>query len=150
MADRNEKYRQKYRETAQPHIDEPIVAVGQFQPRGSTGAAGMMAGVSGLGGMVMKRNAKKNAGGLPHIGLYALTSSTLHVFDVKPKGFGVKIKSHAAAIPRDSFQASRGEGAVTDQVSLQLDDGGTIALESVSIGAGGFNDEIIQQLVDGP
>ena len=149
MADRIEKYRQKYRETAQPHVDEPIVAVGQFQPRGSTGAAGVMAGVSGLGGMIMKSAAKKGAGGLPHIGLYALTATTLHVFDVKPKGFGVKIKGHAAAFPRDSFTAARGEGAVTDQVSLHFADGQVISLESISLGSGGFNDDIVAQLVDG-
>ena len=76
MADRNEKYRQKFMETAQPHVDEPIVAVGQFQPKGSAGAAGMMMGVSGLGGMIMRSSAKKQAGGLPHIGLYALTATT--------------------------------------------------------------------------
>lgn len=147
MADRNEKYRQKFRETAQPHVDEPIIAIGQFQPKGSAGAAGMMAGVSGLGGMVMRSSAKKNAGGLPHIGLYALTATTLHVFDVKPKGFGVKIKGHAAAFPRTSFTAVRGAGAVTDQLSLQFADGQLISLESISLGASGFNDDFIVQLV---
>ncbi len=146
MADRIEKYRQRFVETAQPHVDEPIVAVGQFQPRGSAGAAGVMAGVSGLGGMIMRSSAKKNAGGLPHIGLYALTVTTLHVFDVKPKGFGVKIKGHAAAFPRASFTATRGSGTVTDQLVLQFADGQIISLESISLGAGGFNDEIIAQL----
>ena len=146
MADRNEKYRQKFTETAQPHVDEPIIAVGQFQPKGSAGAAGMMMGVSGLGGMIMRSSAKKQAGGLPHIGLYALTATTLHVFDVKPKGFGVKIKGHAAAFPRDSFTAVQGSGAVTDQVSLQFADGQVISLESISLGAGGFNDDFIAHL----
>lgn len=149
MGDRNDKYRQRFAETAQPHVDEPILAVGQFQPKGSAGAAGMMMGVSGLGGMIMRSNAKKGAGGLPHVGLYALTATTLHVFDVKPKGFGVKIKSHAAAIPRASFTATRGSGAVTDQVTLQFTDGATISLESISLGAGGFNDDIIDRLTAG-
>ena len=149
MADRVEKYQQRFIETAQPHVPEPILAVGQFQPKGSAGAAGMMAGVSGLGGMIMRSSAKKNAGGLPHIGLYALTATTLHVFDVKPKGFGVKIKAHVAAMPRTSFRATRGTGAITDQLALQFPDGQTIWLEAMSMGAGGFNDEIIAQLTAG-
>jgi hypothetical protein len=149
MADRTDKYRQKLSETAQPHVDEPILAVGQFQPRGSAGAAGVMAGVSGLAGMIMRSSAKKNAGDLPHTGLYALTATTLHVFDVKPKGFGVKIRSKAAAIPRASFTATRGSGSVTDQLTLQFADGPTVSLESISLGASGFNDEIIDQLTAG-
>jgi hypothetical protein len=149
MADRNEKYRQKMIEAAQPHVQEQIVAVGQFQPKGTAGAAGVMMGVSGLAGMAMRGQAKKNAGGLPHIGLYALTPTTLHVFDVKPRGTGVKVKKHVASFPRNAFSASHGEGKVTDQVTLVLQDGQQISLESMSIGAKGFNDDIIQQLIAG-
>src|SRR5262245_8140185 len=92
MADRNEKYRQKLIEICQPQVQEPIVAIGQFQPGGSAGAMGMMMGVSNAAGYMMRANAKKKAGGLPHIGLYALTATALHVFDGKPRGFGFKIK----------------------------------------------------------
>jgi hypothetical protein len=149
MADRNEKYRQKLIEACQPHVEEPIVAIGQFQPGGAAGAMGVMMGVSGAAGMVMRSSSKKNAGGLPHIGLYALTATTLHVFDGKPKGFGFKIKKLVASFPRDGFRAERGEGKVTDKVTLVLADGEQINLESMK-GGGGFNDEIINAMIAGP
>jgi hypothetical protein len=147
MADRNEKYRQKARDLCQPHLEEQILAVGQFQPKGSLGAGAMMFGVSGAAGLSMRAAAKKNAGGLPHIGLYALTPTSLHVFDAKPKGFGWKVKKLVASIPRDQFTASRGQGKMTDQVTLLLTDGEQISLESMTMGAQGFNDDIIDQLV---
>jgi len=147
MADRNEKYRQKFTETCQPHVPEPIIAIGQLQPRGSTGAAGMMMGVSGLAGGIMRSQAKKNAGNLPHIGVYALTATTLHVFDVKPRGTGIKIKQHVAAFPREAFRAQYGQGAVTDQIDLVFGDGTVISLESISLGAKGFNDPFFAALM---
>ena len=106
-------------------------------------------GVSNAAGYVMRASAKKKAGGLPHIGLYALTPTALHVFEGKPKGFGFKIKKHVASFPRAGFGAERGEGKITDKVVLTLDDGEQIALESMK-GSGGFNDEIIDALVAGP
>jgi hypothetical protein len=149
MADRNEKYRQKIREVCQPHLQEPILAVGQFQPKGSLGAAGMMMGVSGAAGMGLRAKAKKDAGGLPHVGLYALTATTLHAFDAKPKGFGWKVKALVASIPRANFQATAAAGAMTDQVTLTFLDGTSLSLESMTMGAQGFNEDIIRQLVGG-
>ena len=149
MGDRNEKYRQKFTEAVQPHIEEPVIAVGQLTPRGAAGAAGMMAGVSGLAGGIMRSQAKKNAGDLPHIGVYALTPTTLHVFDVKPRGTGIKIKKHVAAFPREVFRAQYGQGAITDQIDLVFTDGTVISLEAISLGAKGFNDPFFAQLIGG-
>lgn len=146
MADRNEKYRAKWLGSVQPMVPEPIIAIGQLQPRGSAAAGGVLMGVSGAAGMAMQSAASKAAGNLPRIGVYALTATTLHVFEVKPKGFGIKVKRHVASFPRNVFAAHRGAGAVTDQVDLAFVDGTVLSLEAISFGSGGFNEPFFAAL----
>lgn len=138
MGDRNEKYRAKWAATVQPMVTEPIVAVAQLQPRGSTGAASMAA-VSAIASAAMQSAANKEAMHLPRVGVYALTPSVLHVFDVKPKGFGIKVKAHVATFPRSVFVARVAQGSLMDQLDLVFTDGTTISLESISAGFGEFN-----------
>ena len=146
MADRNEKYRRKITDACQPYVDEPIRQVGMFQPRGTTGAAAMLIGGSALAGGIMRRSAQSAAGGVPDVGLYALTDTALHVLEGKPKGTGWKVKRHAGSWPRSSFTAQPVAGKVTDQVELTFTDGGTIGLESIRFGSQGFNADIINAL----
>src|SRR5690606_9622372 len=116
MSARNDKYRSKISAACQPHIDEPIVSVGFFQPRGSVGAAAMILVGSALVGSRMQGEAQRAAGGVPELGLYALTESALHVLEGKPKGFGWKVKSYFGSWPRSTFRAQPVAGKVTDQV----------------------------------
>ncbi len=148
MADRNEKYRAKWAATVQPLVTEPIIAVAQLQPRGSVGAASMAA-VSMLASAAMQSAANKEAMHLPRVGVYALTPTVLHVFDVKPKGFGIKVKAHVATFPRSVFAARVAQGSVLDQLDLVFSDGTTIALESISAGFGEFNRPFFERLVSG-
>jgi hypothetical protein len=61
---RNEKYRQRYRDAVQPHLSEPLLALGVFNRPGGIQAIGM-AKVSPLLSMAMRKSAKKQAGGHP-------------------------------------------------------------------------------------
>lgn len=144
MGDRNEKYRTKAIEVVSPHCDESVEEVGFFQPKGMTGAAGLTMGVSGLAGSLMRRKAKKDAG-LPEFLLVALTPSNVHVFGYKPRGTSWKIKEEAARWPRAGLRVERGEGTMTKQLTMTLEDGQTVSLESIKMW-GSFNDPIIEAL----
>jgi hypothetical protein len=86
---------QKMKDTMQPHVAEPVVAVGILQPAGSWGAfgAGML---SPLAGSILRRKADKKAGGLADSGdhfnpfknvkmaMFALTADKLYAFSGKP------------------------------------------------------------------
>lgn len=144
MGDRNEKYRSRAVDVVSPHCEEAVEEVGFFQPRGMLGGAGMTMAVSGLGGSLMRRKAKKDAG-LPEFLLVALTPSFVHVFGYKPKGRSWKIKEEAARWPRAGLQASRGEGTMTNQVTFTLDDGQQVSIEAMKMW-GSFNDPIIDKL----
>jgi hypothetical protein len=149
MNARNEKYRQKISAACQPHVGEPVRAVGLFQPQGTAGAAAAML-VTPLVGGQMRRDAQAIGGGVPEVGLYALTDTALHVMEGKPRGFNWKVKTYVGSWPRSSFTAEAVSGRVTDQVELRFEDDTTIRLESMRMGAQGFNEEIIDALVAGP
>ncbi len=147
MSKRIEKYKANLAEAAESLVDEPVEAVGVFQPKGSAGAMGV-AMVSGLGGMIAKKTAKNASGGLPQTSIVVATATTIHVFDGgKPKSIKVKVKGEVAAWPRNEVQASRGKGKMTDQLTLTIPDGTSITLESWGMGSGGINDEILDALV---
>ena len=83
---------EKMKETVQPHVPEPVIAVGVLQPAGTWGS---MAGdqVSGLLGMVMRRNANKRAGGLgkdkafrSKIAVIAVTQNRVYAFNANGRG----------------------------------------------------------------
>lgn len=146
---RNAKYRQKISAACQPHLGEPIRAVGLFQPHGTAGAASAMLVTPLMGGQ-MRRDAQAAAGGVPEVGLYALTDTALHVMEGKPKGFNWKVKAYVGSWPRTSFAAHAVSGRVTDQVELDFGDGTSVRLESLRMGSQDFNAEIIDALVTGP
>ncbi len=147
MGDRNEKYRTKAIGVVSPHCDEPVEAVGFFQPKGMLGGAGVAMAASGLAGSVMRRKAKKDSG-LPEHLLVALTASNVHVFEYKPKGRSWKIKGEAARWPRAGLRAERGDGSMTKQVTITLEDGSTTAIEAMKMW-GDFNDPIIDAMTNG-
>ena len=147
MSARNAKYQKKIADACQPHVDDPIEVVGLFQPKGTLGAFATGYFVNPLTGGMMGRDAQDNAGGVPKIGLYALTANALHVLEGKARGTGWKVKRYVGSWPRDSFRAQPVDGRLTDQVTLTFDDGESITLESMRLGSQGFNEDIIRHLM---
>jgi hypothetical protein len=88
---------QKLKDSAQPHVPEPVVAVGMLQPAGAYGAFG--AGqLSGIAGSFMRRSSNKKAGGLAKQGLLGtklamivLTEAHVYAFGAKPSGRSWKV-----------------------------------------------------------
>jgi hypothetical protein len=148
MNERNEKYRTKITEACQPHVDQPIRAVGLFQPYGSTSAAAARLVASGPLGSRIEGNAVQEAPGIPRLGLYALTDSALHVMEGTPKGFNWRITSNIGSWPLSMFTARSIDVKGTDQIELVFSGGATIRLESMRMGSLGFNEDIISHLLE--
>src|SRR5438105_13076876 len=80
------------KDTFQPHVAEPVQAVGLLQPAGTWGSFGV-ARVSPLDGMIMNKFNNKKAGGLAKDRTFAgtkmagvvLTADKVYAFSVKPK-----------------------------------------------------------------
>jgi ribosomal protein S16 len=147
MSKRNAKYQKKIADACQPHVGEPIKVVGLFQPHGTLGAFAMGYFVNPFAAASMQRGANARAEGMPQIGLYALTETNLHVCEGIPRGTGWKVKEYIGYWPRSSFTARPVEGRLTDQVVLDFGEGDAIRLESIRMMSGGFNQDIIQELV---
>jgi hypothetical protein len=149
MSKKNAKYQKKIADACQPHVGDSIKVVGLFQPHGTLGAFAMGYFVDGFAGASMHREASARAEGMPQIGLYALTETDLHVCEGTPRGTGWKVKEYIGYWPRSSFTAKPVEGKLTDQVILDFGEGETIRLESIRMMSGGFNQDIIEELVSG-
>lgn len=149
MSKRNAKYQKKIADACQPHIGEPIKVVGLFQPHGTLGAFAMGYFVNQFTGAAMQGDANARAAGMPELGLYALTETNLHVCGGKPRGTGWKVSEYIGYWPRSSFTAKPVEGKLTDQVILDFGEGDSIRLESIRMMSGGFNQDIIADLVGG-
>lgn len=147
MSKRNAKYQKKIADACQPHIGEPIKVVGLFQPHGTLGAFAMGYFVNPFTSAAMQGDANARAAGMPELGLYALTEANLHVCEGKPRGTGWKVSEYVGYWPRSSFTARPVEGKLTDQVTLDFGEGGSIRLESIRMMSGGFNQDIIADLV---
>lgn len=147
MSKRNAKYQKKIADACQPHIGEPIKVVGLFQPHGTLGAFAMGYFVNPFASAAMQGDANARAAGMPELGLYALTEANLHVCEGKPRGTGWKVSEYVGYWPRSSFTARPVEGKLTDQVILDFGEGGSIRLESIRMMSGGFNQDIIADLV---
>ena len=146
---RNAKYQKKIADACQPHVGEPIKVVGLFQPHGTLGAFGTGYFVSPFAGAAMQGDANARAAGMPEVGLYALTETNLHVCAGTPRGTGWKVKEYIGYWPRSSFTVAPVAGKLTDQVVLDFGEGDTIRLESIRMMSGGFNQDIIEELVAG-
>jgi len=142
--DRNEKYRQKYREAVQQHLSEPLLAVGVFNRPGGIQAIGM-AKVSPLLSMMMRKSAKKQAGGLPTTVALAITPTRVHVFGFNARSSSIETENELMAWDRRGLQVQTQQTMTATRLQLTPERGDTIELEWLKM-AGDFNDEAVQAL----
>lgn len=141
MSERNEKYRAKYLEAVQPHVADPVRAIGVFSRPGSLAMAGLMHISTAVAVSMEDRSS-----GLPRNVVMAVTDDAVHVFDFKPKGFNIKVKKEVATWPRAGITVTKGEGGMlATRVAFDWADGGHVELDS-NIGGTGFNEELIALL----
>jgi hypothetical protein len=147
-------WQQKMKDTVQPRVPEPVVAVGMLQPAGTWGAFG--AGqLSGLAGTLMRRAANKKAGGLAKSGafstktaLLAVTADRVYAFNAKPSGRNWKIVDEAGDWDRNDLTITSTPGKMSTKVVFDVaSTGDHFELEATTVMTAddfnrGFLDEI--------
>jgi hypothetical protein len=145
---------QQMKDAAQPHVPEPVVAVGILQPAGSWGAMGF-GQVSGLAGMIARKAANDRSGGLGKNGAFstkaamlALTADRVYAFNVKPRGRTFKVVSEVGDWARDDLKVETAKGKLSTKVVLDVvSTGDHFELEATTImQMGGFTDVFLAEL----
>jgi hypothetical protein len=129
------EYRQKFRDSVQPHVDGEVLAVGPFRPTGAgtkyaiskTQAGALAYGAASLIG-------KKRAGGLPGRFLLAVTPSKLYAFKYKQKRSGIEVKDQVA-VSRRRRPGARGTGRGVGRIRLRRARGGACEPASAAVPA---------------
>lgn len=151
MADRNEKYRQKYCADMSAHLGQPVEAVGIFSRPGSMGSVFTMK-LSPLAGMLKDQAGKAKAGGLPQNVAIGVTADKVYVFGYKPHGTGMKLKDPIGVFERHALRVEvAGQGTLATRLRFHLPTGDVIELDSNKMPgvASDFNAPIIAALTGG-
>jgi len=122
---------QKMKDTMQPHVPEPVVAVGILQPAGTWGASALGM-VSPLAGMLKQRKANKASGDLAQgalnvnpfqnvkMAMIALTADKLYAFSGKPRGMNWKIGDELGSWPRNDLKIATEEGKASTKITMDV------------------------------
>ena len=144
------------KENVQPHVDEPIIAVGVLQPAGIWGSVGV-GQISRVAGMLTRMSANKKSGGLGKVGEYktnfalvAVTENTLHAFNAKPFGRQFKVQDTVGAWERSDLNVVTTKGTVSTKVVIDVvSTGDHYELEASTIlQMKGHNDAFLAALAD--
>jgi hypothetical protein len=145
---------QKMMDVAQPHVPEPVIAVGMLQPAGTWGAFG--AGqLSGLAGSLMRRAANKKAGGLAKQGafstktaLFAVTADRIYAFNAKPSGRNWKIVDEVGDWDRSDLTITTTPGKMSTKVVVDVQSTGDhFELEATTVmNAGDFTQRFLDEI----
>jgi hypothetical protein len=135
-----EKYTRTCTDALQKHVPEPIEAVAMLSRVGQTGTDALYF-ASPLAAMLEGRQASARAGGLPPRVAVALTATSIYLFDVKPKGFGIKVKGAPVIWARQSVRMTPVGVGNCDGVTVELlETGEVVQLENQRlVGLDGFN-----------
>jgi hypothetical protein len=147
MADGSEQWRERYLRALQPHVSEPVIGAGMLSRSGGVARMGV-AKVSPLASVLMGARAKKASGGLPTNVLVAITADKVHLFDFSPRGMDFKIKGEVATWDRKEMRVTTEPKATATRVRVELP-GSAVELDAMK-GGGGFNDEMIELLMQAP
>ena len=137
------------KETFQPHVTEPVTAVGLLQPAGTMGSFGL-ARLSPLAAMVKNRGINEKAGGLASTGAFTntklaaivLTADKVHAFRTKQKGYKWKVEEKLGEWDRKDVTFTVTEKKITNHVAMDVaSTGDHYELEAMTAGTKGFHDD---------
>ena len=145
---------EKIKESVQPHVPEPLVAVGLLQPAGTWGSFG--AGqLSGIAGMVMRKAANKRSAGLGKQGAFTtrsailgITADKIYAFNGKPSGRSWKVTDQVGEWARDDLRVETTKGNLSTKVVIDVASSGEhYELEATTVmQAGNFTDTFLAEL----
>ena len=145
---------EKMIETVQPHVAEPVIAVGVLQPAGTWGAMGGDQ-LSGLVGSLMRRNANKRSSGLAKnsafrtkVALVAVTASRVYAFNAKGWGPQCKIVDEVGDWDRSDLSITTTQGKMSTKFVIDVvSSGDHFELETNALmGMGGFTTKFADAL----
>ena len=117
--DDQRKFIVKNRDEVAKHVEGELLAYGVGFPTKSYGSMAMTKGVSALGGLVMSRIGKAQAGGLPQNFVVAVTADTVQVFKYRPRGWPLKLGDRVAIWDRAGMVVSSEKTQMTTRVTLE-------------------------------
>lgn len=141
-------WEQQLKDTFQPHVSEPVEAIGLLQPSGTMGSFGL-GRISPLAAMVKNKGVNEKAGGLAKTGVFSstklaaivLTANKVHAFRTKQKGYNWKVEEELASWDRKDVKFSTEQKKITVLISLDVaSTGDHYELEAVTAGTKGFHD----------
>jgi len=139
-----EQYQEMYRAAAQKVVpEEQVLCFGLLTLPGAMKNVMMGAAGSPLIAMIMRRKARKKAGGFPNNTLMAVTPTRLVSFEYVPRNTKIKIKKKVADWPRAAVRVAAGEKRkLSQQLFFAFPDGTSMELDAANgFGRyGGFND----------
>ena len=109
----------KNRDEVQNHVDGELLAYGVGFPTKSYGSMAMTKGVSALGGLIMSRVGKAQAGGLPQNFVVAVTPDTVQVFKYRPRGWSLKLGDRVALWSRSGMTVLSEKTQLTTRVTIE-------------------------------
>jgi hypothetical protein len=145
---------QEVKDTFQPHVAEPIDAVGMLQPAGAMGSFGL-GRISPLASMIKNKSVNEKAGGLAKTGVFTntksaaivLTPSKVYAFRFKQKGTKFKVEEELAAWDRKDVKFSVEQKKITSQVSIDVTSTGDhYELEAVTAGTRGLHNAFFAEI----
>lgn len=139
---------------AQPHVPEPVTAVGMLQPAGTWGNMGVSRFSPALASFNRHRH-NKAAGGLaktgmmkrPQLALVALTEGRVYAFAATIKKGGWVVGDGIGAWDRSDLQIGTNPGRLATKVVIDVASTDEhYELEATTVGDGGFTNLFLQAL----
>ena len=134
----------KNRDEVATHVEGELLAYGVGFPTKSYGSLAMSKGVSALGGMLMKRAGRQQAGGLPANFVVAVTDRDVQVFRYRPRGWTLKLGDRVATWDRGAIAVSSEKTQMTTRVTVAWPaDGSTVVFDT---NKGSIGDDLVTAL----
>jgi hypothetical protein len=144
----------KMKATVQPHVPEPVIAVGVLQPAGTWNAMGGDQ-ISGLIGSLMRKNANKSSKGLAEnrafrtkVALIAVTEDRIYAFNAKGWGPQCKIVDQVGDWDRRDLKVTTSKATMATKFVFDVaSTGDHYELETNALmGMGGFTARFVDAL----
>jgi hypothetical protein len=148
---------QQMKDLVQPHVPEPVVAVGVLQPSGAWGSMALTKFSPALA-MLKRRVQNQKAGGLAKSGLFgfkvaffAITADRIYAMGATPKSRSWVVSDPSESWARSDLQISTKPGSLATKVSLDVTSTGEhFDLEATTAGDNGFTAAFLAELTATP
>jgi hypothetical protein len=148
---------QQTKELVQPHVPEPVIAVGVLQPAGAWGSMALTK-LSPALGMLKRRNNNQKAGGLAKSGafktkvaFFAITADRIYAMGATPKSRAWVIADPIDNWARSDLRISTKPGPLATKVTLDVTSTGDhYELEATTAGDNGFTAAFLAELTATP